>query len=596
MSSSDLKRPVETVRTWRQLVRFYLKLNCVDRVTMTGLFVGGLADLMLVIAVPLIGGRLIDALISNDRASFLWSTALLAAAILGRPVVNSATALIAVETNEDIGHAIRASVIHAAFRGSLLQIGSTVGPGELVSRVVGDSNLLKGGFTAAAVQSVLDVLSLAVLIGILLYMSPSLAAGLLLSFPLMIALRQKAATAIEQATARVREAYGAAATEIESWANRYVDVRYGHVEHAAIAGCSDSSLRLKVASIGLARTSAILEASSAALLALPALLVFAYGGLLVIRGDITVGALFAFNALAGYFQGPARRLISVVWTSVPASLPIVARVSQALQSATVSPATRIELCDDGLAVNTLAVDALVIPLQSPDRGAAISCPSLCLKPGEIVSLVGANGSGKTTLVRAIGGLYSSTSGTIVARLRNSTADPDNDAITEIVSQRPTFFPGSFLQNVTGFADKPDAERAQQAIEAVGLRHLLASFEKGMQTELTALQGVSLSGGELQRLAFARALYSEAKFVLLDEPFASIDGESVAALNHVVHQLARSKGVLVAGHRHFEGATQYYRMNQIQQGSLRQSVVEVDDPSRLAVPSSGPAATIGVGAH
>jgi NitT/TauT family transport system ATP-binding protein len=135
--------------------------------------------------------------------------------------------------------------------------------------------------------------------------------------------------------------------------------------------------------------------------------------------------------------------------------------------------------------------------------------SLSLKPGEIVALVGPSGCGKSTALRLLAGLEAPTLGAV-------SRTPGRGE-TAVVFQAPTLLPwSSALVNVALPLDlaaivKGEARRrAQQALASVGL------------AEAAALKPAQLSGGMAMRVSLARALVTEPKLLLLDEPFAALD--------------------------------------------------------------------------
>ncbi len=154
------------------------------------------------------------------------------------------------------------------------------------------------------------------------------------------------------------------------------------------------------------------------------------------------------------------------------------------------------------------------------RGRGASGFSLCadhlaLHAGEVLAVLGPNGSGKTTLLRALAGLDDEAAGAITF--------PGGGPVT-LVFQRPTAFSGSVAHNVGAALlgrKVPAAERARR-IEAA-----LARFEIG---DLAGHDARTLSGGELRRLALARATVLEPRVLLLDEPFDDLDAEGQRRLS------------------------------------------------------------------
>ena len=133
---------------------------------------------------------------------------------------------------------------------------------------------------------------------------------------------------------------------------------------------------------------------------------------------------------------------------------------------------------------------------------------LKLKPGEIIAITGPSGCGKTTLLRAICGLESLDSGTVMLDNTDITNTPAEERGIGLIFQSPVLFPHLSVEGNLLLGDK-DGD-ISTALEEVGL----SGFGK-RRIE-------SLSGGEGQRVSLARALLAKPKVLLLDEPFSSLD--------------------------------------------------------------------------
>lgn len=173
--------------------------------------------------------------------------------------------------------------------------------------------------------------------------------------------------------------------------------------------------------------------------------------------------------------------------------------------------------------------------------------SLSVKQGEIIGLLGPNGAGKTTCFYMILGLIVSDSGKI-------TID-DNDITGKPVHARAKLGLGYLPQEASVFRklsvednilavlqvrNELSKEKQQELLESLLNEFQLQRVRKSM--------GISLSGGERRRLEIARALASEPKFILLDEPFAGVDPISIAEIKKIIKYLAQRKiGVIITDH-------------------------------------------------
>lgn len=169
-----------------------------------------------------------------------------------------------------------------------------------------------------------------------------------------------------------------------------------------------------------------------------------------------------------------------------------------------------------------------------------------LAAGEVVGLLGQNGAGKTTTFYMVVGLIQATAGSVFIDQRN---------ITRLgMHRRARLGIGYLPQEASVFRKLTVAENISAIAEAIGIarRHRSSLVERHL-TDLQLLHVASqkaytLSGGERRRLEIARALVSEPKFLLMDEPFAAIDPISVGEVQRIIGELkARGIGVLLTDH-------------------------------------------------
>jgi len=180
--------------------------------------------------------------------------------------------------------------------------------------------------------------------------------------------------------------------------------------------------------------------------------------------------------------------------------------------------------------------------------------SLRVGPGEVVALVGENGSGKTTLVKLICQLYRPDAGRILWNGRNA-AGLSTEGIrseTTVLFQEYIHYHLSARDNIVlGRADLPPEDRTIRAAAArAGADRFLEALAEGYDTRLGRefFGGHELSVGQWQRLALARAFFRGGRFLMLDEPTASLDPLAEADLFTQMRSLARGRSVLLVSHR------------------------------------------------
>ena len=184
---------------------------------------------------------------------------------------------------------------------------------------------------------------------------------------------------------------------------------------------------------------------------------------------------------------------------------------------------------------------------------SLSRVSFTLDRGEIVAVVGANGSGKTTLAKLLAGLYCPTSGTVSTLSAGRWSPVSEPLVGQVTALFQDFarYELPLRDNVTiSVTQDNDDEAVACVLERVGVSVDARRLEDGLESRLGRrfTDGVNLSGGEWQRVALARCLYSSAPFVILDEPSAAVDARGEAELFGTVRELAPDRGVLLISHR------------------------------------------------
>lgn len=175
--------------------------------------------------------------------------------------------------------------------------------------------------------------------------------------------------------------------------------------------------------------------------------------------------------------------------------------------------------------------------------------SLEIAPGQLVAIVGPTGSGKSTLIDLMLGFYRPDSGSISFKIKNSVFKPESIKNVAYVPQMPVLVAGSILDNII-FGDSKediDSNKLNSAIRNSGLDLVIKKLPNGINTLLDQI-GNSVSGGELQRISIARALYLESKFIVLDEATSALDGTMEKSITDHLNTLKKFATIVIVAHR------------------------------------------------
>jgi len=268
------------------------------------------------------------------------------------------------------------------------------------------------------------------------------------------------------------------------------------------------------------------------------------GAYLVLREELTAGAMIAGSILLGRALAPVEQAVTQ-W-------PVVQRAVRGWQNlidllAAVPPEperTALPRPKARLDVRNLTV------LPPGERRAALRGVGFSIGPGEAVGVIGPSGAGKSSLARALTGVWPPAGGTV--RLDGATLDQYAPAVLGrhlgYLPQQVQLFDGTIAENIARLAVQPDDGQVVAAARKADAHDMILGLPKGYDTPVSAV-GTRLSGGQMQRIGLARALYADPVIVVLDEPNSNLDNAGGNALNAAIRALkAEGRAVLLMAHR------------------------------------------------
>ena len=268
------------------------------------------------------------------------------------------------------------------------------------------------------------------------------------------------------------------------------------------------------------------------------------GAYLVLQNEMTPGAMIAGSILLGRALAPVEMMLNQ-WALVQRAGKGWENLSELLGTVPVEP-PRTPLPQPK--ARLIAQSLTVVP--PGEKVAALRGLAFELHPGQALGVIGASGAGKSTLARAVTGVWRPAGGSL--RLDAAALEHYDPAILGqhigYLPQRIQLFDGTIAENIARLANAPDAETVIKSAKSAAAHEMILELPNGYDTRVSAVQS-RLSGGQMQRIGLARAMYGDPVIVVLDEPNSNLDNIGSEALNVAIRGIkARNGAVMIMAHR------------------------------------------------
>jgi len=270
---------------------------------------------------------------------------------------------------------------------------------------------------------------------------------------------------------------------------------------------------------------------------------------LVLAGELTVGQLIAFNALMGSVLAPLMGLVGL-WTRLNDASVAMERLGDVLD---LEPEQKPEELASRIVIPELQgdvrFDGVYFRYGGSETPYVLENVSFAIRPGELVALVGRSGSGKTTLAKLLVGFYPPTEGTLtVDGYDINVVDKEYfRAQVGYVMQTNLLFSGTIGDNIAGGAEEPDRRRIEEVAKKADAHGFISKMPLGYQ-QMVGERGMGLSGGQIQRLCIARALYRNPRLLVFDEATSALDSQSESNIIANLKDVLQGRTALVIAHR------------------------------------------------
>ncbi|WP_405479076.1 ABC transporter ATP-binding protein [Streptomyces sp. NBC_00009] len=485
-----------------------------------------------------------DVLVPHDLSPFLWIALAYLGLIIGSGVLGFADDVTSTWVSERFLLALRADVFRHV---QSLSLGffERRRLGDVLSRVTGDVDAVETFLLSGVANALYYVVEVGVFLGLLFYLQWDLTLLALVIVPLFWSAARHFSRLIKGASRERRRRSGSlSAIAEESLGNVALVQAYNR------QGWEERRFeRESVGKFRAAMTSARIRAVYGPIVEIievtGALAVMALGTWKLAQGQLTLGGLLVFLALISKLYGPLRdlsRLSNTFYAASASAERIIELLDQRPQVVEAAGARRL-----GRARGDVEFEGVSFRYPGTSRW-ALAGVSFRAAPGETLALVGASGAGKSTVAKLQLRFYDPDQGTVRidgTDLRDLWLSEVRESVA-VVLQETLVFHGTVRENIA--YGRPEATKADivAAARAADADEFIRLLPEGYDT-VVGQHGRTLSGGQCQRLAIARAMIRNAPVLLLDEPTTGLDARSGRRIMEPLRRLMAGRTTIVISH-------------------------------------------------
>ena len=523
-------------------------------------------DAVLVVATPLLLKRIVDDGVVPQNSALVVRLALIVAALaVADGVLTVTQRLHSSRIGEGLIYDLRTQVF-AHVQRQPVAFFTRAQTGALVTRLNSDVIGAQQAFTSVLGSVVSNAISLVLIVAAMASLSWQLTLGALLLLPLFLIparLMGRRLAELTRGQMQLNADMGSRMTERFNVAGALLVKLFGRPEQEDHE-YADRAARVRDAGVRISMNRTVFFVGFTLVASLATAMVYGFGGVMAVNGQLTVGTLLALAALLGRLYGPLTAM-SNVRVDVMTALVSFERVFEILdlRPLVVESPSAVPLPEGQVAVSfedvhfsyPSADEVSLLSLETTtagDRsggGAVLKGVSFVVEPGQVVALVGPSGAGKTTVTALVPRLYDPTRGVVRVGgvdLRGATAESVRRAVG-MVTQEAHLFHDTIRANLRYARPEASEEELVEALQAAQIWELVASLPEGLDT-VVGDRGHRLSGGEKQRLAIARLLLKAPSVIILDEATAHLDSESEVAVQRALETALSGRTALVIAHR------------------------------------------------
>jgi ATP-binding cassette subfamily B protein len=416
--------------------------------------------------------------------------------------------------------------------------------GEILSRL-SDAQKIRQAVSGTILSAIVDVVFVIAAGTIMLLDDARLAAVTLACAPAFVLVVLAHRSAIRKEQRKAMEQSAALQSHLVEVVAGAAAVKAAGAEENARAGAEQRLLKTVRTGYRIAMLSLSTSAMTLLLTALGSLAVMWYGGVLVVRGELTLGQLLFFQSLLGHILEPLGRL-AMANVDLENAAVAADRVADVFAIAPEQPRLAERLRPKALEGRLALED---VHFRYGYRDWALRGVTIEVEPGKTIALVGRSGSGKSTIGKLAARFYDPTQGRVLVDghdLRDLDLRWYRDWIG-IVDQECVVFSASVADNIR--LGKPEAslEDVIRAAREAGAHEFVEKLPERYET-LLGERGSNLSGGQRQRIAIARAILGDPRILVLDEATSHLDSDTEQAVQATLARVMSARTTIVIAHR------------------------------------------------
>ncbi len=481
---------------------------------------------------------------SLDPATLLTFAALAVVALIGMRAVTSYISTVGFAL---VGNSVLTEVradLYRHLQGLSLSFHNRARGGDLLVRVISDIGMLRDIAVTALLPLSANVLILFFMSGLMFWLNWKLALLALATVPLFWLFTARITKRIQKVSRDQRKREGAMASTAAESIGAIRVVQALSLEKIFASAFSKQNKKSLNEGAKSSRLTASLERTVDVLIAVATALVLWYGAQLVMRGEITAGDLLVFLAYLKNAFKPVQDFAKYTGRIAKASaagervvelfnrIPDVRNLPGAIEAPALRGAVKFE-----------SVVFSYEPEQPILKGIDLN-----VLPGQNLAIVGASGNGKSTLVNLVLRLYDASEGRVLVDgrdIREYTIESLRSQIG-VVMQDSILFAASVEDNIAYGAPNVTTEEIEQAARLANAHDFIEQMPEGYETVIGE-RGVTLSAGQRQRIAIARAAVRKAPILILDEPTTGLDGENERLVMQALERLAEGRTTFLITH-------------------------------------------------